>query len=206
MKPTKLTVAAVFAVLLFPALQSCTSEGEEEAPSAPKSVEEESADAPTPNASQSTPTGRPWMQQWSATCPMLVEDAQVEVADTEHGVALTFTTEGGSVSELRDRVRALAQMYEHHRGRGHMAWHHMGRRRGPGWRHGGMGRGHMAGRGPMPAAITTVAEIDRGARITLTPIDPNELELLREHVGWHQQRMQTGECWRLQNRSTAPPR
>ena len=68
----------------------------------------------------------------------------------------------------------------------------------------GMGMGHLAGRGPMPAATATVTEIDKGARLELRPTDESQLSQLREPVRWHQQRMESGDCWMLQGQGAAP--
>jgi hypothetical protein len=137
------------------------------------------------------------MQQFRAGCPMVVKGAAVAVSDTEGGVALTFTTDKGDVGDLRARVEHMARMYEMHRGRGSMMWHQMG---GGSMPHGGtgMGMGHMGARGAMPGASATVSEIEKGARLELKANDSSQLEALREHVRWHQQRMSTGECWMLQ--------
>lgn len=143
------------------------------------------------------------MQELRAGCPMVVEEADVAVSDTKEGVTLTFTTEAGNVDDLRARVRHMADMYEMHRGQRGMMWHHMGDmgRQGGGP---GMGMGHMAGRGPMPAATATVTELDKGARLELRPTDASQLNALREHARWHQQRMQAGECWMLEDQAAAP--
>lgn len=141
------------------------------------------------------------MQQLRAGCPMVVQGADVAVSDTEGGVALTFTTDAPDVSDLRTRVRSMAQMYEMHRGHGAMMWHQM---RGEGIGHGsGMGMEHMAGSGPMPAASSTVTDTDKGARIELRPTDASQLDTLRQHVRLHQQRMHSGECWMLQEQPPA---
>lgn len=139
------------------------------------------------------------MEQLRMGCPMVVEAAKVDVKDTDGSIALTFTTASDNVDDLRTRVRHIARMYEMHGGRGEMMWHHMGgRTAGEMGRGDGAGRGAMAARGTMPAVRTRVEEIDRGARLVLTPADPAQLVTLREHLRMHQQRMQSGECWMLQ--------
>jgi hypothetical protein len=96
----------------------------------------------------------------------------------------------------------MAQMYEMHRGREAMMWHSMARE---GMAHGsGMGMQHMARSGsPMTAASSTVIDTDKGARLELRPTDPSQLETLRQDVRLHQQRMQSGECWMLQEQPPA---
>jgi hypothetical protein len=78
-----------------------------------------------------------------AGCPMVEQGAGVTVADTEGGVALTFTTDIGDVADVRTRVQHMAQMYAMHHGQAGMMWHPKG---GQGM--GGEGMGYMAGRGP----------------------------------------------------------
>jgi hypothetical protein len=144
---------------------------------------------------------------------MVVEGAEVTAADTEGGVALAFTTATGDVADLRTRVHHMARMYEMHQGQAGMMWHHMG---AGGMGHGGPGMGggggmgskdmdHMAGRGPMPAASATTTDTDSGARLELRPTDPSQLDALREHVRWQQERLHSGECWMLQDQATDTP-
>lgn len=134
-----------------------------------------------------------------AHCPMALSGVQVTRSETDSGVLLTFTTDLANVSDLRQRVRAMAQMYQQHQGHGPMMWQHMGPRHGPGMLPpNGMGPGRGMGPGPMPALNATVEDIEGGARLFLTPVNPADLELLQEHLQMHQQRMQSGECWMSQ--------
>jgi hypothetical protein len=189
-----LTIASVLASA---ALWSCNKEDPPEPAEQTRPQTQEQTSPPMPAA------GGGMMQELRAGCPMVVEGADVAVSDTEGGVTLTFTTEAGDVADLRARVQHMAEMYEMHGGRRGMMWHHMGGqgrgRGGP-----GMGMGHMAGRGPMPAATVTGTEVDKGARLELRPTDASQLDALREHVRWHQQRMEAGECWMLQGQGKAP--
>ncbi len=145
----------------------------------------------------------------NAACPMAVNGAQVTASDTDDGVALTFTTTGGDVSDLRQRVSQMAQMYGMHRGQGHMMWRRMGGPRGGGMGpgagmrggpRGGMGPGARGGGGvgPMPAMTSRVDNVDNGARLVLTPTDPAQLDALRARARMHAQRMQSGQCWMQQ--------
>lgn len=204
-------LAIVAAALSSAALWSCNN-NEKAQPESAASAQQQAPQqaqpaqqAPQAGSPQAMPPGGPgMMQQMRAGCPMIVQGADVAVADTDNGVALTFTTQAGDEEALRDlrqRVQHMAQMYEMHRGRGHMMWHRMGRGRAGMAQRGGMGP--MGG--PMPAARATVTDIDRGARLELTPADPAELQALREHARWHQQRMQSGECWMVQNPPATPP-
>jgi hypothetical protein len=55
----------------------------------------------------------------------------------------------------------------------------------------------------MPATSVKVEETEKGARLILTPTDSAQLEALREHARWHAERMQSHECWMLQDAATA---
>lgn len=194
----------ILTILIAPAAAALWSCEKTDAPEADQTRQEaqevhEQASPPMQAA------GGGMMQQLRAGCPMVVDGADVAVDDTEKGVALTFTSEASDVGDLRARVQHMAEMYETHRGQRGMMWHHMGGqgrgRGGP-----GMDMDHMAGRGPMPAATATVTEIDKGARLELRPTDASQLEPLREHARWHQQRMESGECWMLQEQPAGMPR
>lgn len=163
-------------------------------PACKEGEQSEEINARGPATQQMAPDS-PTMQRLRSVCPVALEDVDVAVEDTTGGVALIFTTDTGDLVALRQRAENLAQMYTMHRGRGYMSWHHMNgdpNRKPRGW-------SHMAGRGPMPAASTILTEIENGARLELTPTDPSQLDALREYVRWHQQRMQSGQCWILQN-------
>lgn len=197
MSSAKFPTLTMASVLAAASLWSCNKESAPEPAEQTRPQTQEESSSPMPTA------GGGMTQELRAGCPMVVEGADVAVSDTEGGVTLTFTTEAGDVADLRARVQHMAAMYEMHRGQRGMMWHHMG---GQGRGRGGpvMGMGHMAGRGPMPAATATVAEVDKGARLELRPTDASQLESLREHARWHQERMETGECWMPQSQGTAP--
>lgn len=205
MKPLQVTFAALISVLFASALWSCNKDKTPTEQAETRSTLEQPSAPTMPSGMPSNSSGM--MDQLRAGCPMVVQGAAVTVADTESGVALTFTTDAGDLADLRTRVQHMAQMYEMHHGQAGMMWHHMGRE-GMAHRGSGMG-GHntdqMAGRGPMPAASTTVTDTDLGPRLELRPTDPSQLDALREHVRWHQQRMHSGECWILQGQSAATP-
>lgn len=179
----------ILTIALAAGLSACDKEGADDGQAAG------GAEQTTPT--QMAPGQGPMMGQgqFRQACPIAVEGTDVEVEDTENGVALTFTTESGDVELVRERAEHLAAMYEMHRGRGHMMWHHMGRGGG----HMGRGMGPGAGQGPMPAANATVEEIEGGARLVLTPVGGEDLATLRQHARFHQQRMHAGQCWRLQD-------
>jgi hypothetical protein len=111
----------------------------------------------------------------SSMCPMAVAGTTVQAADAPNGMTMTFTT-AGDVSDLRRRVRTMAD--------------HMNMHSGGGGIYGMMGPegGAMMGR-MMPAVHTNVEDIDRGARIQMTPDDPAKLGEMREAMQQHAQRM-----------------
>ena len=195
MRVAHFVFATVLVVLSGSTLWSCNKDNTQSSPTARPQPEEQLSPQAMPAG------GAGMMQQLRTGCPMVVQGADVAVSDTEGGVALTFTTDAPDVSDLRTRVRSMAQMYEMHRGHGAMMWHQM---RGEDIGHGsGMGMEHMAGSGPMPAASSAVTDTDKGARIELRPTDASQLDTLRQHVRLHQQRMHSGECWMLQEQPPA---
>jgi hypothetical protein len=182
MKPLQLTFAALTSVLFASALWSCNKDKAPSESATAHSAQEQQAPPTMPSGMPGNAGGM--MDQLRAGCPMVVQGADVTVTDTEGGVALTFTTDAGDVADLRTRVQHMAQMYEMHHGQAGMMWHHMG---GAGMAHGGPamggeGMGHMAGRGPMPAASTTMTDTDLGARLELRPSDASQLGALRERA------------------------
>ena len=104
------------------------------------------------------------------TCPMQAPGTQVVAADTADGVAVAFTTTG-DVGALREHVRHMAAMHEREANRAGAS-------------------AHM----PMVPSTARVEDIDGGARIVLTPRQPDQLAALRGHVHDHADRMARGEC------------
>lgn len=105
-------------------------------------------------------------------CPMMMEGADVEVMDTEEGVAVTYTTpRPQEVEELRERVRAMAEQHEQR------AESRPGR-----------------GRRALPPATVSVTDVPEGARLELAAVDPGDVEALREHVAMRAERMGAGGC------------
>ena len=109
-------------------------------------------------------------------CPMAVEGTSVTVEHVEGGAALVFTTTG-DVADLRERVRGMAEMHARRHSEGMM----------------GHGGGHGGGM-MMPAAEASAEDVPSGARLVLRPADPADLDVLRERVGMHAERMGAGEC------------
>lgn len=136
------------------------------------------------------------MSQMRAGCPMVVRNAEVGLEQTSDGLALNFTTQYGDVEDLRRRVQQLGNMYEKNQGRHHVMWQQMT----------GEGQGRMMeGKGSsmadaerMPPVKANFEETDEGARIVLVPKDRKDLDTLRQRVIDHQQRMQSGQCFMLQ--------
>jgi len=130
-------------------------------------------------------------------CPMRVPGTTVFVSDTEGGVAVVFKTTG-EVTELRHRVRRMAEMHNRHHAEGTMASSKgmMGGGRDAGTTPEQGGRGMMMGmshEGMVPATAG-VDDVEGGARLVLTPKDPSQLGSLRTHVHDHAERMTRGEC------------
>lgn len=139
--------------------------------------------------------GQGMMGRMKTGCPMLVQNAEVEMEQTDDGVALEFTAKNGDVDNILQWAKQLAQMYEMHEGRYHMTWRHIK----PG-EQGKMMKGQdpMASAGRMPAVKATVEETQKGARIVLVPKDENQLDTLRQHIKGHKERMTSGQYWALQ--------
>jgi hypothetical protein len=135
--------------------------------------------------------GQDMMALSGLECPMWVEGTEIDVEDAKDGVALRFTTsEAGQVDELRNRVEKMSRMYEKHSGDqgGSAKWHMRADRNQP----------QDAGQAPagqMPAAKAKVDRIDNGALLVLTVTDKTQLDPLREHVRYHERRIEAGECW-----------
>jgi hypothetical protein len=110
-----------------------------------------------------------------AMCPMAVSGTTVAAADAPNGATMTFTT-AGDVSDLRRRVRTMADHMNAHSGGG---MHGM---------MGGAEGGSMMGR-MMPAVHAKAEDIDRGARLQMTPDDPAKLGEMRQAMQQHAQRM-----------------
>jgi hypothetical protein len=133
-----------------------------------------------------------------AICPMGVAGTAVATSDTPDGVAIAFTTPKGDVDELRAHVRRMADL---HNASGTTV---VASLRGPNNAStlspsdhvadtacGGMG---MSGGMMMPPASASVADVDGGARLVLTPKDPAQLVALRRHASLCSSRMQQGDC------------
>ena len=144
-------------------------------------------------------------------CPMDVPGAKVSTAHTPEGEALTFSsTTPGKVAELRRRVHAAAEMHNKNHGSGgtrgdmmgdgmmggmlgsdHMAGGTMGSDHMMG---GATGSGHMTSGTMMPQSHATVADVDMGACITLTPSSSADRQKLQSAIRVRAERMQKSGC------------
>jgi hypothetical protein len=199
MKQAKLLVG----VLALVALGAC-------APARPTATATEPASASSPGAhdhaahrrDSAGPHGGPGMAHdhgnsgamMEGMCPMKVPGVTVSTSEVEGGVSVVFTTTG-DVSDLRARVRRMAEMHEHMGG-----MHHGGGAAKP-----GMMRGCMMGKaGGMHAATATVEDVEGGARLILVPKDAADLPALRAHVQQCRDRMEKGECPMMGGRDAEP--
>jgi hypothetical protein len=118
-------------------------------------------------------------------CPMHVAGTTVAASDVEGGVALDFTSTG-DVSELRDRVRHMAEMHNTHHASGDVAEAHEEH-----------GEGDEAGAHAclmMPPATASVSELEGGVRLSLLATDPADITALRERAHAHADSMSRGTC------------
>lgn len=130
-----------------------------------------------------------------AACPLAVEGARMDVADTRDGVALIFTTRTGDVGALRQHALHMAQLYEAHNQGRRMMWQPVD---GPVYDSGrGLDRGPVPRWRPMPSVNVAYEDLATGARLVLTPISRTELGTLREHARAQRQRIRSGECLML---------
>jgi hypothetical protein len=135
-----------------------------------------------------------------AACPMGVPGAQVSTASTTTGEALTFVTNTpAEVAELRRRVHAAAEMHNKNHASstcGDMKGDEtMGGMMGSDHMKGtAMGGDHMKGGTMMPQSHATVADVDKGACMTLTPSSATDLKGLHSAVNVRAERMQQHGC------------
>lgn len=102
-------------------------------------------------------------------CPMIISGADIAVADTATGIAVTFTVKTADVKELQRRVERLANMRTMTPDTSRM-------------------RARM-----IPGDVKYEA-IPAGARLTLTPKDPAKLAEFRAQVRSHVEQMKKGNC------------
>jgi hypothetical protein len=105
-------------------------------------------------------------------CPMKLPGTDLSVTDADNGIVLTMTTKSGDVAELRRRAESMAKM---HSTPTHGAMH----------------------TNMMPFSVK-YEEVLNGARLTLTPKDPAQLDAFRTKVRQHAEQMKKGECSMMQ--------
>lgn len=135
-----------------------------------------------------------------AACPVSVPGAMVSTAHTADGEAMTFsTTTPEQVAELRRRVHSAAEMHNKNHGSSTcgdmMGDEAMGGMMGSDHKIGpAMGGDHMKGVKMMPQSHATVADVDKGACMTLTPSTASDLKELQSAIRVRAVRMQQHGC------------
>lgn len=134
------------------------------------------AQSTTTTAAQVTPpvTGYP--------CPMDVGDVQVAAVDAKGYAAIDFTTTAGNVTELRDRVHAMADAHDR-APNGLMM-------RGQGV----PGEAWVFGNITLPLSTASVEEIPGGARMVLSPTRSSDLSRLQQDTSAWAMRLSYGQC------------
>jgi hypothetical protein len=147
-------------------------------------------------------SGMMGMMNTGDECPMATPGTSVQAAEAADGMTMTFTTRGDA-AELRKRVRAMASRMNAHPSGG-MGMHDMmmgGADGGHGMMGGGMGMsggmmaadgGHAMMSGTMPQVRAQAEDVEGGARLRLTPLDPSRLGELKQHMKEHAQMMNDG--------------
>ena len=133
-------------------------------------------------APAAAPTEEPGEEITSHECPMQVPGTTVTSSNVEGGVALAFTTHGGDVAELRERVQRMTETHHQHHSGGVM--------------------------GMAPPSTASSEDIEGGVLLVFKPQDPAQLEALREHARTHAARMAEGDCpmlSRLEHGTSAAP-
>jgi hypothetical protein len=102
-------------------------------------------------------------------CPMQVSGADLSVEDTKNAIALTFIATSGDVADLRRRAEGMAKMHS------------------TGGMHGNM----------MPFSAT-YEDVPNGARLTLTPKEPEKLQEFRNLIRRHGEQMKNHDCSMMQ--------
>lgn len=115
-------------------------------------------------------------------CPLGVPGAIVSVQDTDDGVALAFVSADKPV-ELRERVHYAAAQHgpAQKLGLGHDGKH-------------GDGGDHGLQAFQMPPMYAGVEDLDKGARLVLTPVDAADRDALRAKARERAEHMMTSAC------------
>ena len=112
------------------------------------------------------------MQMMMKDCPMTLPGTSLTTSDTETGIAINITTKPDNVLELRRRVEHMAAMH-------------------------GTGSNERM-HGQMLPGTATYEPIENGARLNLTPSDPEKLTEFRNQVRTHVEQMNKGGCSMMQ--------
>ncbi len=103
----------------------------------------------------------------SEGCAMTQPGVQASYEESADGAAIVFSTTGAEVSDIQARVAKMATKHNDphpHHGQAHVA--------------------HSA----------RADNIEKGARLVMTPADPSELEALRKHVRERVEKIKSGEA------------
>ena len=120
-------------------------------------------------------TGRGMARMGMAqNCPTTLAGVDVAVADTEKGIAVTFTAKAGNAAELQKRVENMANMHRMMADAPRM-------------------RDHMI------QGDVKYEALPKGARLTLTPKDPARLAEFRIQVRARVEEMKKGNCSMMEN-------
>jgi hypothetical protein len=196
----------------------CSHNKEEETTTEMLRQQPPAAEAETQGGSTAGTQGAP-----AEECPMAVTGTTLRTEDTSGGVALVFLT-SGDVSELRQRVRHMADMHNRAQGGQQMNMQQQGARKGPptnsmpgsgmydtqgsGAPSGGSvesdktsGGGSMAMQpgmqgthGMMPSSTARAEDVDGGAQLILIATDPSQTDALRQSAREEAQDMAAGNC------------
>jgi hypothetical protein len=123
-------------------------------------------------------------------CPMAIPGTHVSAADTATGEALSFTTSPDQAAALREKVHAMADMHNRHHASGDAT------------PHGGTGGG-MAGMEMPPPSRAAVEDLPDGARITVTPNAPADLQKLQTTIRSHAEQLEQHGCGTMMDHDQA---
>jgi hypothetical protein len=115
-------------------------------------------------------------------CPVEVTGTTVTEQDSQGSATLVFVTTG-DIMEVRNRVRAMADMHNRRQGMGHDGGVRMPRRDG--------GMPHMM---MGPPSQARGEDLERGAQLVLTAANASDTEALRAHARKMVEQMGTGHC------------
>ena len=114
------------------------------------------------------------MQMMMKDCPMTLPGTTMTTSDTESGIAVDFTTQPDNVVELRRRVEHMAAM------------------------HSGIASHEGMMKDQMIPGTAAYEPLENGARLMLTPKDPDKLAEFKNQVRTHVEQMKKGGCSMMQ--------